>query len=146
MPAEVSLDTGDCRDPRISLQLRRLKPRLWMHSTLLLRNMQSPLISAQGTFSLSTTLVSSTRAARSATRLANSTYEIGVHYVGEQAAEIFIRRHLVRLWLRDEELAWKTPSSLQGRWNRVYKGVTPANQVFPLEPAIRSASKGHSKE
>jgi hypothetical protein len=55
------------------------------------------------------------------------------------------RRHLVRLWLRDEELAWKTPAPLQDRWDKVYKGVTAENQVFPLEPTIRSASKGNQK-
>jgi hypothetical protein len=52
------------------------------------------------------------------------------------------RRHLVRLWLRDPENAWKTPSVLQERWDRVYKDVTPEASVFPLEPYIRSASKG----
>jgi hypothetical protein len=31
---------------------------------------------------------------------------------------------------------------LQERWDRVYKGVTPEASVFPLEPFIRSASKG----
>jgi hypothetical protein len=54
------------------------------------------------------------------------------------------QRHLVRLWLRDEELAWKTPAELQDRWDGVYKGVEPENQVFPLEPTIRSASKGRT--
>ena len=60
-------------------------------------------------------------------------------------AKLFhFRRHLVRLWLRDEEFAWKTPKALQAKWDRVYKGVTAENQVFPLEPWIRTASKGHS--
>ncbi|KAL4963704.1 TauD/TfdA family dioxygenase [Aspergillus stella-maris] len=27
------------------------------------------------------------------------------------------RRHLVRLWLRDPELAWETPEGLKSRWN-----------------------------
>lgn len=52
------------------------------------------------------------------------------------------RRHLVRLWLRDPEYAWKTPAVLQERWDRVYKGVTPEATVFPLEPFVRNASKG----
>ena len=52
------------------------------------------------------------------------------------------RRHLVRLWLRDPENAWKTPGALQERWDRVYEGVTAEASVFPLEPFIRSASKG----
>lgn len=51
-------------------------------------------------------------------------------------------RHLVRLWLRDEELAWKTPLQLQDRWDKVYGGVTAENQVFPLEPFLRAPSSG----
>lgn len=50
------------------------------------------------------------------------------------------KRHLVRLWLRDEENAWQTPEELKGRWARVYDGVEENNQVFPLEAAVRSAS------
>ncbi|KAJ6782559.1 hypothetical protein PWT90_01387 [Aphanocladium album] len=52
------------------------------------------------------------------------------------------QRHLVRLWLRDEELAWKTPKPLEGLWERVFGGVTAENQVFPLDPSVRSASYG----
>ncbi|KID87632.1 Taurine catabolism dioxygenase TauD/TfdA [Metarhizium guizhouense ARSEF 977] len=52
------------------------------------------------------------------------------------------QRHLIRLWLRDEELHWDTPAALQSRWDRVYGNVTAENQVFPLEPSIRSASSG----
>ncbi|KAL3493899.1 hypothetical protein BJX62DRAFT_248704 [Aspergillus germanicus] len=48
------------------------------------------------------------------------------------------RRHLVRLWLRDEELAWKTPEGLKARWEGIYGGVTPEKEVFPLEPFVRS--------
>ena len=55
---------------------------------------------------------------------------------------IVARRHLVRLWLRDPELAWETPDALQGKWEKVYGGVTAENQVFPLEPYIRSQSSG----
>lgn len=54
------------------------------------------------------------------------------------------RRHLVRLWLRDPELAWKTPKVLKQRWDIVYEGVTPEKQVFPLEPTIRSSSDASS--
>ncbi|CCC09604.1 hypothetical protein SMACR_03635 [Sordaria macrospora] len=54
------------------------------------------------------------------------------------------QRHLVRLWLRDPELAWETPEVLKDRWERVYGGVKPEREVFPLEPQIRSASKGES--
>ncbi|KAK1980426.1 TfdA family taurine catabolism dioxygenase TauD [Colletotrichum cereale] len=52
------------------------------------------------------------------------------------------QRHLVRLWLRDPENAWETPEALRERWDRVYSGVTPEGSVFPLEPQIRSASRG----
>lgn len=51
-----------------------------------------------------------------------------------------VRRHLVRLWLRDPENAWQTPTQLSGRWEHLYGGVTPQSQVFPLEPYIRSES------
>ncbi|KAL2158695.1 hypothetical protein VTH06DRAFT_4177 [Thermothelomyces fergusii] len=50
------------------------------------------------------------------------------------------QRHLVRLWLRDPEYAWKTPEVLQPRWDRIYQGVTPENSVFPLEQYLRTAS------
>ncbi|KAI8715107.1 TauD domain-containing protein [Fusarium sp. LHS14.1] len=50
------------------------------------------------------------------------------------------QRHLVRLWLRDPEFAWKTPEALQRRWDNVYEGIEEENTVFPLEPFVRSAS------
>lgn len=55
------------------------------------------------------------------------------------------RRHLVRLWLRDPEYAWDTPSALKPRWEQLYDGVAPDRQVFPLEPTVRSASNGSLK-
>ncbi|GKT66443.1 TfdA family taurine catabolism dioxygenase [Colletotrichum tofieldiae] len=55
------------------------------------------------------------------------------------------QRHLIRLWLRDPENAWTTPEALKERWERVYSGVTPEKSVFPLEPQIRSASRGEFK-
>ncbi|KAF7967849.1 hypothetical protein HWV62_32894 [Athelia sp. TMB] len=53
-------------------------------------------------------------------------------------------RHLVRLWLRNEELGWKIPGYLSANWKRLYYGLTadPETQKFPLEPEIRSFSKG----
>ncbi|KAM5344758.1 hypothetical protein ACJ41O_010620 [Fusarium nematophilum] len=50
------------------------------------------------------------------------------------------QRHLVRLWLRDPEFAWKLPGPLGPRWSNVYEGVKPENTVFPLEPFVRSSS------
>ncbi|OCL02523.1 Clavaminate synthase-like protein [Glonium stellatum] len=55
------------------------------------------------------------------------------------------QRHLVRLWLRDPEYAWETPEPLKAKWAQLYDGVTPDSQVFPLEPFVRSASKGIEK-
>ncbi|KAL3421230.1 hypothetical protein PVAG01_07675 [Phlyctema vagabunda] len=49
-------------------------------------------------------------------------------------------RHLLRLWLRDPELAWKTPEQLQPMWDGLYKDVTEEEQVFPLEPRIRGGA------
>ncbi|TFK32123.1 hypothetical protein BDQ12DRAFT_775069 [Crucibulum laeve] len=51
-------------------------------------------------------------------------------------------RHLLRLWLRNEELAWKIPPELETTWKRLYYSVTPDEQRFPAEPEIRAASKG----
>lgn len=45
-------------------------------------------------------------------------------------------RHLIRLWLRNDELAWKTPEPLQPNWRRLYS-VGPDQQRFPLEPEVR---------
>lgn len=50
------------------------------------------------------------------------------------------RRHLLRLWLRDPELAWETPGALAERWKDLYEGVTEEEQVFPLEPVIRGSA------
>jgi hypothetical protein len=55
------------------------------------------------------------------------------------------RRHLLRLWLRDPENAWETPAPLVSRWDRVYGGVTPELQAFPLQPHTRSESTPGTK-
>ncbi|KAF4628700.1 hypothetical protein G7Y89_g9450 [Cudoniella acicularis] len=49
-------------------------------------------------------------------------------------------RHLLRLWLRDPELAWETPGPLKGRWDDLYKDVIEDEQVFSLEPKIRGGA------
>jgi hypothetical protein len=49
-----------------------------------------------------------------------------------------VRRHLLRLWLRDSEYAWETPLQLQGRWDEIYKGLSEEEQRFPLEPTLRN--------
>lgn len=48
----------------------------------------------------------------------------------------------MRLWLRDEELAWKTPDELAELWQQLFYSVTPEEQTFALEPSVRDASKG----
>ena len=30
------------------------------------------------------------------------------------------KRHMIRLWVRNDELAWKTPECLQDRWEAHY--------------------------
>lgn len=53
-------------------------------------------------------------------------------------------RHLIRLWLRNDELAWKTPEPLQHIWKRLYS-VSPDDQRFPVEPEIRRKENGATK-
>ncbi len=54
------------------------------------------------------------------------------------------RRHLIRLWLRNDELAWKTPEVLAPIWKRLYS-VPPEEQRFPIEPEIRRKENGATK-
>ncbi|KAL4791061.1 hypothetical protein BDV19DRAFT_381829 [Aspergillus venezuelensis] len=51
------------------------------------------------------------------------------------------RRHLLRLWLRDEELGWDIPEPLKGVWQGVYGGMKgrEGSQVFPAAPVVRGA-------
>ncbi|TFK27344.1 Clavaminate synthase-like protein [Coprinopsis marcescibilis] len=53
-------------------------------------------------------------------------------------------RHLIRLWLRNDQLAWKTPKHLEHIWKRLYS-VAPQDQRFPLEPEIRRKASGKTK-
>ncbi|KAH7033703.1 uncharacterized protein B0I36DRAFT_373802 [Microdochium trichocladiopsis] len=55
------------------------------------------------------------------------------------------QRHLLRIWIRDPEYAWETPKPLASRWDRVYGGVTPELQTFPLQPHTRSESTPANK-
>ncbi|KAF9474998.1 Clavaminate synthase-like protein [Pholiota conissans] len=47
------------------------------------------------------------------------------------------KRHLLRLWLRDEEQAWKLPEALAPTWKRLYASATPDTERFPVEPENR---------
>ncbi|KAJ3517448.1 hypothetical protein NLJ89_g502 [Agrocybe chaxingu] len=49
-------------------------------------------------------------------------------------------RHLLRLWLRNEELAWKLPKPLEPLWKKTFD-VTPEEQTFALDPVIRDVSQ-----
>lgn len=62
--------------------------------------------------------------------------------LGKELIGVSFSRHLIRLWLRNEELAWKIPEHLDANWRRLYYSLTPEQQKFPLDPEIRSASKG----
>ncbi|KAJ3815406.1 hypothetical protein EV368DRAFT_30549 [Lentinula lateritia] len=53
-------------------------------------------------------------------------------------------RHLIRLWLRNDKLAWPTPKPLQSIWQRLYS-VPPDEQRFPIEPEIRRKANGATK-
>jgi hypothetical protein len=54
------------------------------------------------------------------------------------------RRHLIRLWLRNDELAWTTPKPLESTWKKLYS-VEPDQQRFPLNPEIRRRADGVAK-
>ncbi|GFF30446.1 hypothetical protein IFM61606_10538 [Aspergillus udagawae] len=54
------------------------------------------------------------------------------------------QRHLIRLWLRDPQLAWEVPEPMKQTHSLVYDNVDPNTQVFPLEPSVLSGrSQGH---
>jgi len=50
-------------------------------------------------------------------------------------------RHLLRFWLRNEELAWTLPESLKPLWRKTFN-VNPQEQTFAIEPVIRDAVMG----
>ncbi|KIM38282.1 hypothetical protein M413DRAFT_448017 [Hebeloma cylindrosporum] len=50
-------------------------------------------------------------------------------------------RHLLRFWLRNEDLAWTLPESLKRLWKNTFN-VNPQDQTFAIEPVIRDAVKG----
>jgi hypothetical protein len=45
------------------------------------------------------------------------------------------KRHVMRLWLRNEELAWKTPEGLANDWFKVYGESERRSHAFwPISP------------
>lgn len=54
----------------------------------------------------------------------------------------FLGRHLLRLWIRDEELAWSTPPELMNEWKRVFDPrIGPHNELWPDNPTYESATE-----
>lgn len=49
-------------------------------------------------------------------------------------------RHLLRFWLRNDELGWTIPAPLRPLWKKTFD-VTPEEQTFALDPVIRAAVK-----
>ncbi|OCL15203.1 Clavaminate synthase-like protein [Glonium stellatum] len=51
------------------------------------------------------------------------------------------KRHLLRLWLQDDEYAWKVPPALMGEWNGVFDPTKkPEDEVFPDAPTRAGAT------
>jgi Taurine catabolism dioxygenase TauD, TfdA family len=45
------------------------------------------------------------------------------------------KRHLLRLWLYNENLGWKIPNELQSSWDAIYANCSEmVDMVFPVEP------------
>jgi Taurine catabolism dioxygenase TauD, TfdA family len=60
------------------------------------------------------------------------------------------KRHLVRLWIHDEESAWQVPEELSKAWEEAYDHAG-RNQLWPLDPIVdrhyvstQQRSSGHS--
>ena len=43
-------------------------------------------------------------------------------------------RHLVRLYLRNDDIGWGIPSILQGAWDSVYGKDDYLDEIYPIEP------------
>lgn len=54
----------------------------------------------------------------------------------------YVRRHLIRLWLRDPEFEWEKHEALKERFGRVYADLKTESSVFPFEATIRGANVG----
>lgn len=44
------------------------------------------------------------------------------------------QRHLVRLWLRNENLGWKIPQALMGKWDEIFQGDPDGEERWPILP------------
>jgi len=54
-------------------------------------------------------------------------------------------RHLLRLWLRNEDLAWKTPKESEDNYKKLYYTASVDDQVFTVEPFVRVGANGVKK-
>lgn len=43
-------------------------------------------------------------------------------------------RHLVRLYLRNDEYGWDIPPALQSTWDSVYAADPSVDELYPIEP------------
>jgi hypothetical protein len=50
-------------------------------------------------------------------------------------------RHLLRLWIRDEELGWEIPPALKSEWQKVFT-ISAEDQVWPRGPTVASVTDG----
>ncbi|CUS12320.1 unnamed protein product [Tuber aestivum] len=46
------------------------------------------------------------------------------------------KRHLLRLWLRNEELAWETPEVLRSAWDAAYASDDVSEEQWPIVPIM----------
>ena len=51
---------------------------------------------------------------------------------------------MLRLWLRNEELAWELPEELKPLWRKTFS-VRPEDRTFALEPVVREAVRGKQR-
>lgn len=145
-PFNMDVDTlwasEHCRGAPKFHPSQKRRPRLWTLCTSQVKSTASTRSSRRGTSSTSITWPSSTRGTASKTAQSNSEFPppfISVCRIAVRKVDQFDRRHLLRFWLRDPENAWHTPKILEQRWAQIYGGVTSENEVFPVEPFIRSA-------
>lgn len=131
----TSLDFSLNPGRRISLRSQKRKLRLSTRCTFWRKNIVPLSTSKRAICNMWITSAYSMRGMDSKTSQENSKLIRTELHI--ECWPICIRRHLLRLWLRDPENAWKTPEPLEHRWDTVYKDLTVDEQTFPLEPAIR---------
>lgn len=44
------------------------------------------------------------------------------------------QRHLIRLWLRNNELGWKIPPPLKEKWDQIFNGDSDIEEKWPIVP------------